>query len=99
MSEEIVKEEIVKGINKADFQSWRHNPVSKVFLRYLADKRSFLEQSILDQWMSGSLTLMSEQTVRGQIIELFEIEALPFEALSSFYEESNGTETNQDPAR
>lgn len=86
-------------ISKADFQLWRHHPVSKVFLKYLADKRAFVERAAIDQWVAGSLSLVADQTIRGQIIELYEIENLPFEAIDNFYrseEESDGAEASQD---
>lgn len=100
MTDEPERDLRVHGITKADFQSWRHNPVSKVVLRYLTDKRAFVERSALDQWIAGSMSMMADQTIRGQIIELLEIEQLPFEAIFNFYsQEDNATETDQDSAR
>jgi len=84
----------VKGISKADYQSWRHNPVSQVMLRFLADKRAYLERSAIDQWISGGLSLQADQTIRGQIIELFEIENMPFDALVDFYQEEDNAATS-----
>lgn len=84
----------VHGITEGDFQSWRHNPVTKVFLRYLVDKRTFIERSTLDQWISGSMSLMADQSLRGQIIELIEIERLPFEAIFNFYSQEEASDDN-----
>ncbi len=81
-------------IDREDFNQWRHHPVTKVFLRYLHDKRRYLTTAMTEQWLGGSLSMQTEQTVRGQIIELMELEILPFEAIESFYsEEENAAET------
>lgn len=79
-------ETTTNGISKHDLQSWRHHPVSKVVLRYLKEKREFIERAALDQWISGSIELSNAQVMRGQIIELAELENLQFEALAMFYE-------------
>lgn len=87
------------GISAEDFNTWKHHPASKVVLQYLRDKRLFIERLALDQWIAGALTLTADQTMRGQIIELFEIENLPFEAIESFYfsdEDRNANETTED---
>jgi hypothetical protein len=81
------KEEQVYGITRQDFEHWKHAAVTKLFRRYLADKRAFMERTILDQWINGVLSLQTEQTVRGQIVELTELTDLPFEALVGFYQE------------
>jgi len=78
-------EVIVNGIAKSDYQSWRHHPVSRVILRYLKDKREFIERAALDQWIGGSIELAESKAMRGQIIELFELENMQFEALEAFY--------------
>lgn len=77
----------MKDISESDFQIWKHHPVSKIFLRYLADKRAYLERAALDAWIAGSLSLQMDQTIRGQIIELFELEHISFEAIEAFYQE------------
>lgn len=100
MTDQPAKEPRVHGITESDFQSWRHNPVSKVVLQYLSDKRAFVERSVIDQWIAGSMSLMADQSLRGQIIELIEMHQLPFEAIFNFYsKEDDGTEANQDPTR
>lgn len=76
----------VDGITKSDFQGWRHHPVSKLFLKFLDDKRKFLGDHVFDLWISGSLTLQAEDTMRGQIIELFELKNMEFDAIANFYQ-------------
>ncbi len=95
----------VSGISKEDYQAWRHQAVTKVILQFLADKQSFIKTAALEQWVNGADTFTSSnQTVRGQIIELQEIIDLPFEAVVEFYqsqEESNepSTESPFSPSR
>lgn len=74
-----------RALTKADFQSWRHHPVSKVFLAFLKDKRDFMASAAVDRWVAGSLSLQEDQTIRGQIIELADLETMQFEDLDSFY--------------
>jgi hypothetical protein len=78
------------GISKEDYQAWKHHEVSKIVLKFLADKQEYLKQAALDSWVSGSQSFADcNQTVRGQIIELNEIIELPFEAMQAFYQEKD----------
>lgn len=79
----------VRGITKADVQSWKHHPVSRFVLGYYEDKRAFIERAAIDQWISGKLSLQGDQTLRGQIIELIEAAEISFEGLQAFYSEEN----------
>jgi len=83
-------------IKRDDYQRWRHDPVSKFFLKYLTDKREEMKAFALESWVNGSQSFSDcNQTIRGQIIELQEIAELPFEAIQEFYketEESNAAE-------
>lgn len=85
-------------MTREEYNEWRHHPVSKVFLQFLRDKKAFLTNAMMEQWLDGRESFaQSEQTVRGQIIELGEIADMPFEHISEFYkqEEENGAETYQ----
>lgn len=88
-------------MTRDDFNEWKHHPVSKVFFKFLADKRQHLLAFSTEEWLSGSRNFADgNQTVRGQIIELGEIADLRFEAVEAFYqEEENGAETTQDGSR
>jgi uncharacterized phage-associated protein len=88
----------VGGITRRDFEQWKHEPVTKLFRRYLADKQTFIERYAIDRWLSGTISLQEDQTLRGHIVELAELSDLPFEALVEFYKEdeerANAASTN-----
>lgn len=88
-------------MTREEYNEWRHHPVSKVFLKFLRDKKEFLTQAMMDQWLDGNEVFdRTGQTVRGQIIELGEIADMPFEQISEFYkQEEDGTEVNQTGTR
>lgn len=79
------------SVTKEQFNLWKHDPVSKVFLAFLKDKREFLINRVSEMWVDGAEV---PPAVRGQVIELGEIAELQFEAIESFYkiEESDGAE-------
>jgi len=78
-------------ISKEQYGLWKHEPVTSVFLKYLADKQAFLKKTAQEMWLDGQ---EPSQAIRGQIIELQELIDLPFEAIASFYqEESDGIES------
>lgn len=94
---------LVQGITQADFDSWKHHPVSKVILRFYRDKKDIMEQAAIQQWIAGVMTL-GDQALRGQIIELDELSNMPFEALIEFYGEDKeerfgATKTIEDDTR
>lgn len=77
-------------ISKEQYGLWKHEPVTSVFLKYLADKQAFLKKTAQEMWLDGQ---EPSQAIRGQIIELQELIDLPFEAITALYEEENGTES------
>lgn len=85
-------------IKREEYQRWRHDPVSKFFLKFLTDKQIELKAIALESWVNGSQSFGDcNQTIRGQIIELQEIAELPFEAIEEFYkdtEEENAAENS-----
>lgn len=86
------------NITKEDYQQWRHDPVSKVFLRFLEDKREFLKAAALEHWVNGNKSFAEmNDTVRGQIVELDEIANLPFEAIDEFYKEKEENIAAENP--
>jgi uncharacterized phage-associated protein len=82
----------VGEISAHEWAAWRHNPVTKLYRRYLAEKRAFIERAALDQWISGVLSLQADQTIRGQIIELAELGDLPFEAVYEFFKDQEAVD-------
>ena len=77
-------------ISREQYGLWKHEPVTSIFLKYLADKQAFLKKTAQEMWLDGQ---EPSQAIRGQIIELQELIDLPFEAITALYEEENGTES------
>lgn len=84
----------MQQISKADYQAWRHHPVTKEFLQYLRDYRSSLHNELLERWEAGTLVgdSLIEQEIRGRSLILKEIGELEFEAMEQFY----GSEVTED---
>ena len=83
-------------MTREDYNSWRHELVTRSVLQFLRDKQEYIKHTALESWVMGSDQFASiNQTVRGQIIELQEMIDLPFEAIEAFYKEKeeNGTES------
>jgi hypothetical protein len=84
----------INGITEADFQVWKHHPVSKIYLRYLADFRAMLLKELLGQWENGKLTLDTEKEIRGRTLTLADLTELQFASIQKFYqteEDDEGT--------
>lgn len=84
------------GLTDADFNVWKHHPVSKVYLKYLDDYRTMLLRDVLERWEAGSLTLDTEKEIRGRTVTLAELVELQFASIQTFYqknEEENAAET------
>lgn len=74
------------NVDKEQFNLWKHDPVTKLFLSFLADKRKYLIDFAAEQWVGGSDTFAQmNQTVRGQVVELGEIAELEFGTIEAFY--------------
>lgn len=99
----------VRGVTEADYQRWRHNPVSQWFLAYLKDYRADLLTAAQEQWLAGQLVLSTEHEMKGRALCLAEVADLPFEAVANFYdavdnetqdqnEDDDGSEAAEDDA-
>lgn len=88
-------------ITEADYQVWRHHPVTKVLYRYLRDYQAALQDKALahlleDSDSSHTLDPKYVGEIAGRIKAVREIPELPFEAILNFYQkdEVNDTETS-----
>jgi hypothetical protein len=81
------------GITEADFQVWKHHPVSKLYLKYLGDYRAMLLRELLMRWEAGAITLDTEKEIRGRTMTLADLVELQFASIQKFYteEEDEGT--------
>lgn len=78
----------VNGIAEADFQSWKHHPVTKVVLQYLRDYDAALQREIMARWLTGALDLQTEKEARGRCLTLSEVADLSFPIVHEFYQTS-----------
>ena len=76
----------IRDIAEPDYQLWRHHPVSKVVLQYLADYSAALEREIMARWRGGMLQLVDEKEARGRLLACQDIVELNHESIRSFYE-------------
>lgn len=72
-------------LSAAEFQAWRHHPLTQVFLRYLRDYRRSLEASMLDRWREGTVQLADEGEARGRSKMALEIDALTWNNILDHY--------------
>lgn len=88
----------VCGITAADFQHWKHHPVSRVVLKFLLDTRE--NQLALAQalWLDGTLTLEAQHEKRHTANTLQEIAGVSFEAIANFYDQMNAAKQEQEDA-
>jgi hypothetical protein len=83
----------LKELTPQQWAQWRHHPVSKVFLRYLADYRRALLADMLAAWESGTITLSNEHDKRGRASVCAEMGDLSLESVMSFYGMESEMET------
>ena len=91
-----------KGLKEADYADWKHHPVTKALLQYLADYRQTLRNVYLAEWEVGKEDPMRALELRGRIATLGEITQLSLADIETFYseqEEGNGSEAGKDGNR
>ena len=64
---------------------WRHEPVTKVFLNYLADKSEDYQDRALALLLSDSLDLPTQHEIKARIWCLNELQALTLDDIRSLY--------------
>lgn len=74
------------GVTESDYQLWRHHPITKIYLQFIADFGATLEREAMERWRVGSLKLVDEQEIRGRVVACTEMAELSFESIRSFYE-------------
>lgn len=75
----------IDGITERDYLAWRHDPVTKVFLKYLRDYGAAVKGRVVAQWETGALHLMTEQEARGRYLVTKEISELKFDSMLTLY--------------
>lgn len=81
------KPPVVDGITAPDFALWRHQPITKMFLQYLADRRADFVAGVADQWLGAELELSTAHEARGFAKCLGEIRSTKLVDIFTFYEQ------------
>lgn len=82
-------------IKDADFQMWRHNPITSAYLRFLDDQAANFRNAAADLFEAGQLDTtrtdaLNANVIRGRILALRELHALTLEELQGFYRQDEG---------
>jgi hypothetical protein len=72
-------------IAEPDYLEWKHHPVSKIFLQYLADYREALIKQHVLEWQQGKLDEVRDLELRGRVMALADLTDLSFSAMEFFY--------------
>lgn len=73
------------ALREADFQQWRHNPITRSFLLFLAHRSDSLTKTAAQLYLAGSLEQADKQGLRGRILELEELCGLKLGDIHQFY--------------
>lgn len=95
LSDKTVEISALRGIQREDYQVWRHHPVTKLVLQYMADFNVSLQKEAIEKWVNGTLSLPEAHERRARIMILGEMVDLSFEAIEEFYQpetEASATE-------
>lgn len=79
----------LNGIVESDYQAWRHHPVTRLLLQYIADYRDVLVRETITRWEGGGLVLADEHEMRARVMILKELGELPWSAIQEFYQMEN----------
>lgn len=82
----------VGGVTEADYQQWRHHPITKMFRAYLDDYHQDIVAGAATAWLSGNLELPTADELRGRALTVQEIADLPFSAILEFYRQQKAAE-------
>jgi hypothetical protein len=86
----------VLDITEADFASWKHHPVTKVYLRYVLDYAGVAKQALADSVLSteASLDQLTIGKLSGRILAWQEMATLELAHIAQFYTPETEEESN-----
>lgn len=87
MSDEADPQYTLNGISEDDFRRWKHQPVTKVLMRYLIDFADRLrqEQMLEIENTDTDLPAKKQGEYRGRIKTVMELASIEFAHLVEFY--------------
>lgn len=77
---------LLRDLSQQAFQAWRHHPVSRLVLLYLADYRDRLDLLALEAFRGGALVALQEGEMRGRVLTLDELVRLEWPSVCEFYD-------------
>lgn len=72
-------------LTEQQFQQWRHHPVSRMVLRFLADRSQALEVVAVQRLKAGTLDGPLQGELRGRMLELDDCAGIQLPAIREFY--------------
>lgn len=91
MSDAAMQTEGVRDLSSEAFAQWRHHPVTRTFLRFLADQAENDAEVVKGLWANGLLTgpnphpAHNPDYLRGRYLALIETTNLTAETIQNFY--------------
>ena len=76
---------LVLEMSEADFQLWRHQPITQAVLLYLAHRRDSLGRDAIDFFLAGTLNKVEADGFRGRMLECGELCTLKLSDMHVFY--------------
>lgn len=80
-------EPVVQGITAIDFALWRQQPITRMFLQYLRDRRTDFVTAVSEQWLGGEIELSTAHEARGFAKCLGEVTDTKLATIAIFYEQ------------
>lgn len=76
----------MEAMAETEFQQWRHHPVTRSFLLFLAQRAQALSKTALDLYMAGNLEAAEKHDpLRGRIAELEGLCEMKLSDIRRFY--------------
>ena len=80
------KPTLPSGIGEAEFNTWKHHPVTRAYLQYLMDWREFIKGAAIEAWEGGNISLAVADEARGVANTLRNVAEPDFGEVVKFYE-------------
>lgn len=76
----------VLELTEAEFQQWRHSPISQAFLLFLAHRSESLTRTAAEHYLAGNLGAVEQRDpLRGRIMELRDLCIVKLADIQRFY--------------
>ena len=93
------KPTLPSGIGEAEFNSWKHHPVTRAYLQFMLDQRADVKDAAVLAWESGKISLAVADEMRGVANTLKRNAEPDFDEIVKFYteiEQAKKQETQDD---